>query len=127
MAFNKFALSSWHTSKYEKCDAVLCLVSQLCPTLCDPMDCSLPGSSVHGDSPGKNTRVGCHASLMVIFPTQGSNPGLLYCRRFLYHLIHQFSSVQLFSRVRLCDPMNCSMSGFPVYNQLLESTQTHVH
>ena len=29
--------------------------------LCDPMDCSPPGSSVHGDSPGKNTRVGCHA------------------------------------------------------------------
>ena len=24
------------------------LVTQLCPTLCDPMDCSLPGSSVHG-------------------------------------------------------------------------------
>ena len=31
--------------------------------LCDPMDCSSPGSSVHGDSPGKNTRVGCHALL----------------------------------------------------------------
>ena len=29
-------------------------------TLCDPMDCSPPGSSVHGDSPGKNTGVGCH-------------------------------------------------------------------
>ena len=27
---------------------VLCLVTQSCPTLCDPMDCSLPGSSVHG-------------------------------------------------------------------------------
>ena len=36
------------------------LVTQLCPTLCDPMDCSLPGSSVHGDSPGKNTGVGWH-------------------------------------------------------------------
>ena len=34
------------------------LVVQLCPTLCDPMDCSLSGSSVHGDSPGKNTGVG---------------------------------------------------------------------
>ena len=29
-------------------------------TLCDPMDCSAPGSSFHGDSPGKNTGVGCH-------------------------------------------------------------------
>ena len=28
--------------------AVLCLVAQLCPTLCDPMDCNLSGSSVHG-------------------------------------------------------------------------------
>jgi len=33
---------------------------QSCPTLCDTMDFSLPGSSVHGDSPGKNTGVACH-------------------------------------------------------------------
>ena len=33
---------------------------QSCLTLGDPMDCSPPGSSVHGDSPGKNTRVDCH-------------------------------------------------------------------
>ena len=45
-------------------------------TLCDPMNCSLLGSSVHGDSPGKNTRVGCHAFLQGIFPTQGSDPAL---------------------------------------------------
>ena len=32
-------------------------------TLCNPMDCSTPGSSVHGGSPGTNTRVGCHAVL----------------------------------------------------------------
>ena len=40
------------------------------------VECSLPGSSVHGDSPGKNTRVGYYALLQGIFPTQGSNPGL---------------------------------------------------
>ena len=40
------------------------------------MGISLPGSSVHGDSSGKNTGVGCHALLQGIFPTQGSNPGL---------------------------------------------------
>ena len=34
---------------------VLCLVTQSCLTLCDPMDCSLPGSSVHGNSPDKNS------------------------------------------------------------------------
>ena len=39
------------------------LVTQLCLTLCDPMDCGPPGSSVHGDSPGKNIGVGCHALL----------------------------------------------------------------
>ena len=50
---------------------------QSCPTLCDPMDCSLPGSSVHGNSPGKNTEVGCHVRLQEIFPTQGLNRGLL--------------------------------------------------
>ena len=63
--------------------AMLCLVAQACPTLCDPRNCSPPGSSVHGESPGKNTGVGCHAFLQGIFPTQGSNPGLPDCRRIL--------------------------------------------
>ena len=43
------------------------------------MDCSLPGSSVHGILQGKNTGVGCHVLLQGIFPTQGSNP---------WHLLH---------------------------------------
>ena len=38
------------------------------------MDCSTPGFSLHGDSPGKKTGVGCHALLQGIFPMQGSNP-----------------------------------------------------
>ena len=50
--------------------AVLCLVPQSCPTLCDPMHHSPPGSSVHRDSPDKNTGVGCHVLLQGIFPTQ---------------------------------------------------------
>ena len=48
------------------------------------MECSPAGSSVHGDFPGKNTGVGCHALLLGIFPTQGSNPRLLcllHCRQ----------------------------------------------
>ena len=53
------------------CTCVLWL--QRSPTLGDPMDCSRPGSSVHGDSPGKNTGVGCHALLQGIFPTQRLN------------------------------------------------------
>ena len=64
---------------------------QSCPTLCDPTDCSPPGSSVHGDSPGKNAGVGCHALFQGIFPTQGCSPGLPHCRRNLYHLSHQGS------------------------------------
>ena len=64
---------------------VLCLVSQSCLTLCNPMDCSPPGSSVHGDSPGKNTAVGCHSLPQGIFPTQGLNTHLLHSRQILYH------------------------------------------
>ena len=57
------------------CCTVLCLVAQSCLILCPPIDYSLPSSSVHGDSPDKNTGVGCHAFLQGIFPTQEMNPG----------------------------------------------------
>ena len=70
-------------------ECVLCSVTQLCPTLRDPMDCSLPGSSVHGDFPGNNTGVGWHALFQGIFPIQGSNPSLSHCRWILYHLSHR--------------------------------------
>ena len=50
---------------------VCVLVTQSCPTLCNLMDWGLPGSSVHGESLGKNTGVGHHALLQGIFPTQG--------------------------------------------------------
>ena len=61
---------------------------QSCLTLCNSMDYSPPGSSVHADSPGKNTGVGCHALLQGIFPTQGLKPHLLWllhCQQILYH------------------------------------------
>jgi len=54
--------------------SVLCLVTQSCASLYNPKDCSPPGSSVHGDSPGKNSGVGCHAFLHRIFLTQGKKP-----------------------------------------------------
>ena len=44
------------------------------------MHCSPPGSTVHGNSPGKHTGVGCHALLQGIFPTQESNLGLTHYR-----------------------------------------------
>ena len=43
-----------------------------------------------------------------------------------YYFIEQFSSVTL-SCPTLCDPMDCSMSGFPVPHQLRELAQTHIH
>ena len=48
---------------------------------------------------------------------------------FMFILVraHQFSSVQSFSRFRLCDPMNCSTPGLPVHHQLPEFTQIHIH
>ena len=54
--------------------ALLCLITQLRPILCDPMDCSPAGSSVHGDFPSKNTGVGCHALLQRNLPKPGIKP-----------------------------------------------------
>ena len=59
-------------------DSEMKLVAQSCPTLCDPMDGSPPGSLCPWESPGKNTGVGCHTLLQGLFLTQGSNPHLLY-------------------------------------------------
>ena len=57
---------------------LVCSVAQSCPTLCEPMDCSQPGSPVHGIFSGKNAGMGCHLLLQGIFPTQGSNLCLLH-------------------------------------------------
>ena len=61
-------------------------VSQSCLTLWDPMDLNSPWNS-----PGQNTGVGICSLLQGIFPTQGSNPGLLHCRQILYQLSHKGS------------------------------------
>ena len=87
-------------------------VAQSCPTLCDPMDCNLPGSSVHGIF---------QARILEWVAISFSN---IYC-------YHTFSSVQFSSVTQscptLCDPMNRSTPGLPVHHHLLEFTQTHVH
>ena len=100
---------------------MLCLVTQSCLTLHDPMDCSPRGSSVHRDSPGKNTGVGCHALLQGIFPPQGLNPGLPHYR-ILYQLSHKGSPRILewvtypfssrFSRPRNQSGVSCIASRF---------------
>ena len=56
-------------------------VAQSCPTLCDPMDCSLPGFFCPWIFPGNSTGVGCHFLLQ----------GILHCRQMLYPLSHQGS------------------------------------
>ena len=52
--------------------------------------------------PGKNTGVGCHSLLQGIFPTQGSNPGLLHYRQILYYPSHQGSPKYSYSLFK-CD------------------------
>ena len=101
------------------CCSVLCLFAQLCLTLCDPMDCSLPGSSVHGDSPGKNPRVGCQALLQGIFPTQGSNPGLPNFRWILHHLRHREAPVVALVLIFSHSSHSASLSlSFPIYKMM---------
>ena len=73
-------------------------VTQLC--FCDPMDYSLPDSSVHGISSGKNTGMDSHSHLQGIFLTQRWNLGLLHCRQILYYLSHQeFQGLRFFSKL----------------------------
>ena len=80
---------------------MLHLVTHSCLTLWNPKDCSLPGSSVHEDSPGKNTGVCFHALLQGIFPIQESNPGIFHCRWILYHPSHQGSPFMYTEHLKL--------------------------
>ena len=67
-------------------------VAQSCLTLWDLMDCSLPGSSVHGIFQARVLEwVAISFSKGSSIPTQGSNPGLPHCRQTLYHLSQQGS------------------------------------
>ena len=66
----------WETVRFISISDVFCAWAKLLQ-LCEPMDCSPPGSSAHGDSSGKNTGVDRHALLQGIFSTQGPNLCLL--------------------------------------------------
>ena len=63
-------------------------VTQSCPTLCNPIDCSPARLLCPWDFPGKNTGVGGHSLLQGIFQTQGLNRGLLHCRWIFHYLSH---------------------------------------
>ena len=104
------------------------LVTQSCPSLCDPMDCSLPAPLFMGFSRQEHWNG-------LPFPSPGDlpNPGIDLrspaLRQILSCLSHRgihFSS-DAQSCPTLCDPMNRSTPGRPVHHQLPEFTQTHVH
>ena len=63
-------------------------VAQSCPTLCSPVDCSPPGSSVHGILQARILEW-----VPGDLPHPGIHPGLLHCRQTLYHLSHQGSLI----------------------------------
>ena len=83
----------------EKVKLKLVLVTQSCPTLCDPMDCSPPGSSVQGILQARILKWVASSLLQGIFPTQGSNASLLHCRQSLYHQSHHRKEI-----IKLCFP-----------------------
>ena len=106
---------------------------QVCPVLCNPMDCSLSGSPVHGILQARRVEwVAKSYSRGYSLPRdQTCNSFVSHIgRQVLYYYCHldsvQFSSVaQLY--LTLCHPMDCSTSGFPAHHQLSELAQTHVH
>ena len=85
------------------------------------MDCSSPGSSIHGVSQARilDTGVGHHFLLQGIFLTQELNPCLLH---WWAQSVQSLSHVWFFAT-----SIDCSTPGFPVHHQLPEPTQTHVH
>ena len=85
------------------------LVAQSCPILCDTMACPW-------NSPGKNTRAGCHSLLQGIFPTWGLNPNVLHCRQILYHLSYQGSPELLIKFLKI-DRDHFHMSILLIYTE----------
>ena len=90
-------------------------VTQSCPTLCNPH------GLCPGNSPGQNTGLDSLSLLQEIFPTQGLNPGLLHCRRILYHLSHKGSPFPLGPRASNFISRSCShLKRMQILTELLE-------
>ena len=101
------------------------LAAQPCPTLCSPLDCSPPGSSVHGILQARIPEwVAISSSRQCSSPRDQTCISCIAGRFFIK--IVQFSSVAQ-SCPTLCNPINRSTPGLPVHHQLPEFTQTHVH
>ena len=106
-------------------------VTQWCPTLCNPMDCS------PWNSPGQNTIVGSLFLIQGIFPNQGLNVGLPHCRLILHQLSHKgspmykinskfmyntYAAKSLQSCLTLCDPTDGSPPGSAIPGTLQART-----
>ena len=142
---------SWHLG-WDPLQFQFSSVTQSCPTLCDPMNCSMPGLPVHhqlleltqthvhsvGDAIQPSHPLSSSPLALNLSQPQGLFNELALHIRWPKYWSFSFnlnpsnehpipSSVQSMSSLTLCDPMNCSMPGLPVHHQLLEFTQTHVH
>ena len=105
-----------------------CLVTQSCPTLCDPMNPIARQALLCMGFPRHEYQSGLPFPSPGDLPNPGIKPWSPELQADAYPLSHQFSSVQSLSLCpTLCDPMNRSMPGLPVHQQLPEFTQTHVH
>ena len=113
LAMKVLSLNHW-------CLSVCARSLQSCPTLCDLMNCSPPGSSVPRDSPGKNTEVSCHFPLQGLFPTQGPKPHFLHCRQIRYHwttrdFLYSDFKKELGSKIQLCFPFHPSSKANVIF------------
>ena len=84
-----------------------CSVTQLCPTLCNPMDCSLPGSSVYG--------VFLERILEWVAISSSNNSWYILPNFSPEHTVTDLVVLVVQSYQTLCDPMNCSPPGSSVH------------
>ena len=75
------------------------------------------------NSLGQNTGVGCLSLLQGIFPTQGSNPGLLNCRRILYQVSYQGNSLKGRSYLYLRFLSLVYSTGFEALHRAVKRTE----
>ena len=96
-----------------------------CPTLCDPMDCSPPGSSVHEILQARML-ASIHSFLQGIFPPQGSNLDFLHCRQIIYHLSHQ-GGPSIYMQIYICKYIHIMYTYMPTHMCILTHTWEYIN
>ena len=96
------------------------MCAQFCLTLCEPMDCSSPGSSVRGIFQARITGAGCHFLFQNIFLTQGLNPQLLCLLHWQVESLplHHPGSLRKGMPISKCN--NCLTQSLPSYTRCLD-------